>query len=266
MDWHLRRCRARSTAAAGPATPGTASCSPTRQQFLGWLHEHGLRVTLNVHPADGVRAVRGRLPGDGAGAGHRPGRPASRSPSTSPTGRSSTPTSRSLHRPLERDGRGLLVDRLAVRPALADRPASTRCGCSTTSTSWTTARDGRRPLDLLPLRRARAATATRSASPATPSSPGRRSTSSPYFTATASNIGYGWWSHDIGGHMFGGKDDELATRWVQLGVFSPILRLHSSSQIRSSSRSRGGSGRRRRAVMTDVPAPAASAACPTCTR
>jgi hypothetical protein len=50
----------------------------------------------------------------------------------------------------------------------------------------------------------------------------------PYFTATASNIGYGWWSHDIGGHMFGGKDDELATRWVQLGVFSPILRLHSS--------------------------------------
>ena len=23
----------------------------------------------------------------------------------------------------------------------------------------------------------------------------------PYFTANASNIGYGWWSHDIGGHM-----------------------------------------------------------------
>ena len=51
----------------------------------------------------------------------------------------------------------------------------------------------------------------------------------PYFTATASNIGYGWWSHDIGGHMFGGKDDELATRWLQLGVFSPILRLHSGA-------------------------------------
>ena len=50
----------------------------------------------------------------------------------------------------------------------------------------------------------------------------------PHFTATASNIGYGWWSHDIGGHMFGAKDDELATRWVQLGVFSPILRLHST--------------------------------------
>jgi hypothetical protein len=49
----------------------------------------------------------------------------------------------------------------------------------------------------------------------------------PYFTATASNIGYGWWSHDIGGHMFGVTDDELATRWLQLGVFSPVLRLHS---------------------------------------
>ena len=52
----------------------------------------------------------------------------------------------------------------------------------------------------------------------------------PYFTATASNIGYGWWSHDIGGHMLGEKDDELFLRWVQLGVFSPINRLHSSCQ------------------------------------
>lgn len=51
----------------------------------------------------------------------------------------------------------------------------------------------------------------------------------PEFTATASNIGYGWWSHDIGGHMHGIKDDELGTRWVQLGVFSPIMRLHSSN-------------------------------------
>ena len=45
---------------------------------------------------------------------------------------------------------------------------------------------------------------------------------------TASNIGFGLWSHDIGGHFFGSKNDELYTRWVQLGVWSPILRLHSS--------------------------------------
>lgn len=50
----------------------------------------------------------------------------------------------------------------------------------------------------------------------------------PYFTATAANIGYGWWSHDIGGHMLGIRDEELAVRWLQFGVFSPIMRLHSS--------------------------------------
>ncbi|MCG0592208.1 alpha-xylosidase [Lactiplantibacillus plantarum] len=53
----------------------------------------------------------------------------------------------------------------------------------------------------------------------------------PYFTATASNIGYTWWSHDIGGHMRGTYDGELSLRWLQLGVFSPILRLHSSNNI-----------------------------------
>ena len=51
----------------------------------------------------------------------------------------------------------------------------------------------------------------------------------PYFTATASNIGYGWWSHDIGGHMQGSYDEELQIRWVQWGVFSPINRMHSSA-------------------------------------
>lgn len=51
----------------------------------------------------------------------------------------------------------------------------------------------------------------------------------PYFTVNASNVGYGWWSHDIGGHMMGYKDDELSVRWLQFGVFSPINRLHSSA-------------------------------------
>lgn len=53
----------------------------------------------------------------------------------------------------------------------------------------------------------------------------------PYMTSTASNIGYSWWSHDIGGHMKGTSDDELYIRWLQFGVFSPINRLHSSSSI-----------------------------------
>jgi hypothetical protein len=50
----------------------------------------------------------------------------------------------------------------------------------------------------------------------------------PYFTATAANVAYGWWSHDIGGHMRGTEDAELYTRWVQFGVLSPIFRLHST--------------------------------------
>ncbi len=50
----------------------------------------------------------------------------------------------------------------------------------------------------------------------------------PYFTATAANVGYSWWSHDIGGHMFGQEEAELYARWVQFGVFSPIFRLHST--------------------------------------
>ena len=51
----------------------------------------------------------------------------------------------------------------------------------------------------------------------------------PYFTATAANVCYGWWSHDIGGHMSGIEDPELYTRWVQFGIFSPILRFHSTN-------------------------------------
>ncbi len=51
----------------------------------------------------------------------------------------------------------------------------------------------------------------------------------PFFTANAAYVGFGWWSHDIGGHMQGIEDSELYTRWVQLGVFSPIMRLHTSS-------------------------------------
>lgn len=50
----------------------------------------------------------------------------------------------------------------------------------------------------------------------------------PYFTLAASNTGYSWWSHDIGGHMGSKGNPELYTRWVQLGVFSPINRLHST--------------------------------------
>lgn len=52
----------------------------------------------------------------------------------------------------------------------------------------------------------------------------------PEFTATASNVGYAYWSHDIGGHNPGGlrTDAELHLRWLQFGAFSPILRTHTT--------------------------------------
>jgi alpha-glucosidase len=50
----------------------------------------------------------------------------------------------------------------------------------------------------------------------------------PWFTATAANVAYAYWSHDIGGHMPGAVDPELFTRWVEFGAFSPILRTHTT--------------------------------------
>lgn len=51
----------------------------------------------------------------------------------------------------------------------------------------------------------------------------------PYFTTTAANCGYTWWGHDIGGHHLGVRDDELYLRFLQFGVFNPISRAHSTS-------------------------------------
>lgn len=60
----------------------------------------------------------------------------------------------------------------------------------------------------------------------------------PYFNSTASNVLYGFWSHDIGGHMRTWRadrksngqtlDPELYVRWMQFGALSPILRTHST--------------------------------------
>ena len=49
----------------------------------------------------------------------------------------------------------------------------------------------------------------------------------PYFNATASNVLYGYWSHDLGGHIGDRIDPEMYTRWLQFGALSPIMRTHS---------------------------------------
>ena len=53
----------------------------------------------------------------------------------------------------------------------------------------------------------------------------------PYFTATASNVCFGYWGHDLGGHVQDGPNDpELYLRWMQFGVFTPIFRTHATNQ------------------------------------
>eukprot|EP00039_Didymoeca_costata_P004017 m.70990 g.70990 ORF g.70990 m.70990 type:complete len:948 (+) comp12190_c0_seq1:86-2929(+) len=54
-----------------------------------------------------------------------------------------------------------------------------------------------------------------------------------WMTPRASNVGFGWWSHDIGGFSGGPIDSswhtetpELFLRWLQFAVYSPIMRTH----------------------------------------
>ena len=54
----------------------------------------------------------------------------------------------------------------------------------------------------------------------------------PYFTSTASNVLYGYWSHDIGGHLGNHIDPEMYVRWLQFGGFSPVMRTHSTKDGR----------------------------------
>ena len=48
----------------------------------------------------------------------------------------------------------------------------------------------------------------------------------PFKYLNASNIGVSFWSHDVGGNHGGVEEGELYIRYLELGVFSPILRFH----------------------------------------
>ncbi len=52
----------------------------------------------------------------------------------------------------------------------------------------------------------------------------------PTFTSTASNVGYGYWGHDLGGHQADRDNNpERYLRWMQFGVFTPIFRTHATN-------------------------------------
>ncbi len=197
---------------------------PDPKKFLDDLHERGLATSLNVHPAEGVHAHETAYPA----IAKRMGIDAeSRLPvNFDPTDPEFIEAYfEELHHPLEDEGvdfwwldwqQGGVTKIAGLDPLwLLNHFHFLDSG-----------RDGRRPL-----------TFSRYAGIGSHRYPIGFSGDTwitwesldfqPYFTATASNAGYGWWSHDIGGHFKGYRDDELATRWVQLGVFSPVNRLHS---------------------------------------
>ncbi|MFD7819173.1 TIM-barrel domain-containing protein [Streptomyces sp. NPDC059785] len=226
MDWHVVDIDAKKYGSGWTGYTWNHELFPDPPAFLDRLHEHGLRVTLNVHPADGVRAHEASYARMCQALGRDP---SSGDPIVFDAADRAFLTAYFdvLHRGLEADG----VDFWWVD--WQSGPYSRVAGIDPL---WMlnhfhfldNARDGRRPL-----------TFSRYAGPGSHRYPIGFSGDTviswetlafqPRFTATAANIGYGWWSHDIGGHMLGAKDDELATRWVQFGVFSPVMRLHSSS-------------------------------------
>lgn len=226
MDWHWVDI----DAAHGSGWTGfswNTGLFPDPDVFLARLRARGLRVSLNLHPADGVRSYEDAYPRLAARLGLDA---AAKAPI-----------------PFAVDDPDFMQAYLEeVLHPLED------AGVDVWWLDWqqgtTSAIPGLDPLWLLnhlhfldSARRGRALTFSRYAGPGSHRYPigfsGDAVTSwasldfQPYFTATASNIGYGWWSHDIGGHMFGVRDDELTARWFQLGVFSPINRLHSTASL-----------------------------------
>ncbi|SDQ36109.1 TIM-barrel domain-containing protein [Quadrisphaera sp. DSM 44207] len=223
MDWHLTQVEPRF----GSGWTGytwNRELFPDPAGFLEAVHERGLRVTLNDHPADGVQPHEAAYPAMAAALGIDPAteRPIPFDVTDPDLLRAWFDV---LHRPLEEEG----VDFWWI-----DWQQGPHSRVAGVDPLWMlnhfhfldSARDGRRPL-----------TFSRYAGPGSHRYPVGFSGDAVVswasldfqaeFTATAANIGFGWWSHDVGGHLFGARDDDLAARWVQLGVLSPITRLHS---------------------------------------
>ena len=198
---------------------------PDYRAFLCWLKEQNFHTTLNIHPAGGVRSFEDcyKTMAEAMGIDPASGDPVEFD-ITDP--KFIEAYFQCLHHPYEQEG----VDFWWI-----DWQQGSNCKIEGLDPLWIfnhfhfldSARNGKRPM-----------TFSRYAGPGSHRYPVGFSGDThitwdsldfqPYFTSTASNIGYGWWSHDIGGHMLGYKNDEMTARWTQYGIFSPIMRLHSS--------------------------------------
>ena len=227
MDWHLVDID--PTYGSGwTGYTWNEELFPDYRGFLNWLHKHHLKVSLNVHPADGVRAFEKQYSAMAEAMGMDPEKKETVEFDLT------DPRFMKAHfdlicHPYEKEG----VDFWWL-----DWQQGTRTRMEGLDPLWMinylhyqdSLREGKRGMTF-----SRYAGIGSHRYPIGFSGDTVVSWESldfqPYFTATASNVGYGWWSHDIGGHMFGYRDEELTARWVQLGVFSPILRLHSTCNV-----------------------------------
>lgn len=224
MDWHLVDI-APKYGSGWTGYTWNRELFPEPERFLRWLHERNMHVTLNVHPADGIRAHEEVYPqmAEAMGVDAEQEQPVAFDPADPEFLEASF---QHIFHPQEEAG----VDFWWI-----DWQSGGVSKVEGLDPLWVlnhyhyldNGRDGKRPM-----------TFSRYAGPGSHRYPVGFSGDTivtwdslvfqPYFTATASNIGYGMWSHDIGGHMMGERSDEMAGRWLQFGVFSPIMRLHSS--------------------------------------
>ena len=224
MDWHLVHID-KKYGSGWTGYTWNRELFPDPKRFLDNLHNRGMHITLNVHPAEGVRGFEDCYKAIGTHMGVDVD-------NEEPVEFDITNPKfmeyyfDDVHHPMEDEG----VDFWWV-----DWQQGNTSKLEGLDPLWMlnhyhyldNGRDGKRPM-----------TFSRYAGPGSHRYPIGFSGDThitwesldfqPYFTATASNIGYGWWSHDIGGHMLGSMDEELEIRWYQFGVFSPIMRLHSS--------------------------------------
>ena len=225
MDWHLVDSVDPKYGSGWTGYTWNHELFPDHVKFLDELHRKGLKTTLNVHPRDGIRAFENAYPKAAKRMGVDPA--SGENLEFDLTNPDYMDAYFDMHHDLEAEG----VDFWWLdwqQGGVTRQPGLDPLWILNHMHYLDSGRDGRWPL-----------TFSRYAGPGSHRYPVGFSGDTvitwdslafqPQFTATASNIGYGWWSHDIGGHMFGYRDDELEARWYQLGAFSPINRLHSSN-------------------------------------
>ncbi len=225
MDWH--------TPHAWTGYTWNRELFPDPPAFLRWVHERGLRVTLNLHPAQGVQPFEEVYPRFAQAMGVDPAS-GQAIPFRITDPRFVQNYFELLHHPLEEDG----VDfwwldwqqgNRSEMPGLDPLPWLNHLHFHDST------RRGRRPM--LYSRWGGLGNHRYGVGFSGDTVVGWTALQfQPYFTATAANVAFGWWSHDIGGHMGGATEPELYVRWVQFGALSPCLRLHGTKDPRTERR------------------------------